>query len=159
MTQLVYKEFGFNHSPEGEIDPDFIMKVRMTMPKKKGGLRQFTLIEPIDMFDYEDGTYRRIWVTETENAWNGSSAPIARQRAIFASLRHDIAYSYLQKEWARLQRSKLSGKAEIDHWHWFRKWADRQFACDMYYYDNQPLWRVRYQYRTLRLVGGIAARG
>ena len=152
----VFREFGFNHSPP-TVPEDFKLSIEVGRPEERGGLRQFKLKNDVEMHDYERGALQTIRAADAQNIWNGSSAPLGRQRSLIASLRHDIIYAELQRHWERIRYSNLPQQSTIDWCKERRKFADRQFACDMYYYDNQPLYRVRYSYRCLRLFGWKAA--
>lgn len=151
---------GFMHEPYSGHFEDIYIKLSVSRPVQKGGLRQFSLLEPITMFDWAYGKFSFITPNVAKNCWNGSSAPLGRQRSLIASLRHDIVYAELAKQWERLKAySGPYKKSKLHHWNNSRKLADKFFACDMYYYDNQPYYRVIYSYYALRLFGAKFARG
>lgn len=155
-----YKMMGFNLGPLPEQVETAEFKIVVRPPQKQGGLREFSLIERVAMFDWTTG--RMGWVNpeSAKDAWNGSSAPIGRQRSLIASLRHDIAYSMLAKRWAAIkEKPREFRKIHLGKWKQDRELADKIFACDMFYYDHQPYHRVMYSYHALRLFGASAAKG
>ena len=146
------KHFGFKHPPAESFIKNFFMDIGFGRPNKPGGYRNLTLLDVVKLPDYENGAFEMVTPKDAREAWNGSNAPIARQRAVFASLRHDIAYT-------NLRNNKLPyNYMHPDKRKAYRLFADRQFACDMYYLDNQPFWLVLQHYYSVRMFGGKYAK-
>ena len=108
------------------------MVVKAKWGAPEDGLRKFVLLEDIYYNKWSHGGDR--FCLPKGFCWNGASSPANRQRGLTASLVHDYYYSGAERGSTRLT-------------------ADRQFACDMRFHDNQPLARVWLWYLALRWFG------